>query len=126
VKGIGHTKEITNPTIDTIGQHMLKGYVGSFPYDKLPQLGDDEKAIINTDKSGQPGEHWMAVCRVRGKTYGYDSYGRSINKLIPIERTVTNDTRDKEQSIAETNCGARSLAWLLTVQTLGIESAMKV
>lgn len=103
--------------------------MGSFPHDRLPPLKENEKAIINTDASGSPGEHWMAVTQAGGKLYGYDSFGRRIDTLVPAmapAQSVSNDTADKEQADAEQNCGARCLAWLYAVDRLGLQKAMLI
>lgn len=117
---------VTNITLDAIGKNLIRGYKGSYPYDKLPDLKNGEKAIINQDSHDEPGSHWMAVCRVNGKLYGYDSFARNIERLIPIHKSISNDTKDREQTVKETNCGARSLAFLYAVDELGIDNAMKI
>ena len=56
------------------------------------------------------------------------SFGRSHAKLLPGKLPPgTHDTdRDIEQSVAQTNCGQRSLAWLVVFDKLGPAAARLV
>lgn len=126
IESVTGTTDTTNHTLDKIGRRILLNYRGSFPYDQLPTLEDGESAIINQDKAGEPGSHWMAVFMANNKLYGYDSFGRSINKLVPIGEDIENDTEDKEQADEQTNCGARCLAFIYCVENCGLENALKI
>ena len=63
-----------------------EGFLGCFPYDKLPKLKGNNKhwsIIINTGKSGTAGEHWVALKRKGDKCFYFDSFGLPIvNKSI--------------------------------------------
>ena len=75
--------------------------------------------IVNTDLSGGPGEHWVAVAG----NYQYDSFGR---RNILHRRVLTDTDNDAEQQRSETNCGQRCLAWLLVFDYMGPEYAKTI
>ena len=59
----------------------FEGFLGCFPYDKLPKLRGNCKhwsIIINTGKSGTAGEHWVALKRKGDKYFYFDSFGLPI------------------------------------------------
>lgn len=115
-----------NSQLDKMGHSLLSTYQGSFPYDVAPELQNEQSCIINLDKSGNKGIHWMALYKEDGTVYGYDSFGRRMNKLMPLEQHVTNDTKDKEQKDSQNNCGQRAIAWLRCVEKYGIENALNI
>ena len=51
-------------------------YRGSFPSDYVPNLDNDNFAIINTQPSNMQGEHWEMIANTRQKLYFADSIGR--------------------------------------------------
>ena len=55
-------------------------YMGSFPSDFVPNLPNDTVAIINTQTSNTPGEHWIMIAKFHHEMYFADSLGLSINK----------------------------------------------
>lgn len=116
----------SNTQLDAAGKKFVRNYRGTFPRDLMPTLLDGESCIINTDKSGQTGTHWLAVTRNNGALYGYDSFGRTINRIAKTHRDIANDTHDKEQLDREENCGQRCISWLLCVQSLGIKKALLI
>ena len=95
---------------------------GVYMSDQIPRNLSRRRpyAIINLDKSNQPGSHWIAVAyRGPKKLWVYDSFGdlneppSQLMTLYP--RSVLTDP-DAEQSLTETNCGARAMAWLMLVE----------
>ena len=110
-----------------IGNRLLLGkFHGVYPSDKMPRLTKSKPyAILNVDKSNQPGSHWVAVARINGTTYIYDSFGRKTKKLIPdLNSTIRDiDTKDAEQKSTEDNCGARVMAFLLLIDRFGLDYA---
>ena len=50
-------------------------YLGSFPSDYVPTLGNDTFAIINTQPSNMQGEHWIMIANSRHELYFADSLG---------------------------------------------------
>jgi len=109
----------------TLFKHRFKGVYAS---DEIPSMNNGDMIIVNLDKRSQPGSHWIALAMTKSKTGKlitniYDSYGRDLELGI----TNTRDTEyDAEQTISETNCGARVLAWLWTYYRLGITTALTI
>ena len=108
------------------GRELLGNkFVGVFPSDRIPKLTKTSPyCILNLDSSDGPGSHWIALAYSGDKSMVYDSFGRKHIKIIPTLKSSGNgvviDTdRDPEQDIAETNCGARSISWLLLYDTYG-------
>lgn len=114
----------TSDAIERYGHRHLRTFVGCFPYDKLPDLKDGQSCVVNQDRAGGSGIHWFAVCKVGGVLYGYDSFGRPMDKYIA--RPVRNDTHDREQLTRENNCGARACAFLHCYEKYGIHQALQV
>ena len=104
-------------------------FSGVYPSDKVPKLTKSKcYCILNLDKSGEPGSHWIALAKVKDKIMFYDSFGRKGEKLIPTLKLSGNgkiiDTQlDKEQKTLQTNCGARCLAWLWVFDECGSKVA---
>lgn len=104
--------------------HKLFGskFAGAFPADRIPALkGGVKYAILNLDKHDEPGSHWIALAKERSGRdashyiWVYDSYGRPTQAILPDigqKFKFLDVDYDAEQSALETNCGARSLAWL--------------
>ena len=51
----------------------------SFPPDFVTTLPNDTFAIINTQPSNTPGEHWIMITKFHHELYFADSLGLSIN-----------------------------------------------
>lgn len=85
--------------------------------------------IYNNHRS--PGEHWMPIIWLsKNKRLVYDSFGRKSmaitsdpDILKPKGVKIIDSDRDVEQGIFETNCGQRSLAYLIIASTLGVDYA---
>ena len=54
-------------------------YMGSFPSDFVPNLLNDTFAIISTQASNTPGEHWIMIAKFHHELYFADSFCVSIN-----------------------------------------------
>lgn len=114
-------------TLKDAAESMLPGsFLGVFPSDQIPNLTARRKyAILNLDKSDEPGSHWVAIGRISNNhTIFYDSFGRNSSKIIPSlhksgNGRIVNTDDDVEQRVSETNCGARSLAWLVLLDWFG-------
>lgn len=106
-------------------------FVGVFPCDKIPKLKKGQYAILNLDKSNQKGSHWVSIYKKPRKTIIYDSFGRDNGEIIPSlsksgNGKIIDTDKDVEQSILETNCGARCVAWLCLIDGWGINMGMKI
>jgi len=116
--------------LDKAGKKLFgTKFSGVYPSDKIPKLTKSKcYCILNLDKSGEPGSHWIALAKVKDKIMFYDSFGRKGEKLIPTLKLSGNgkiiDTQlDKEQKVLQTNCGARCLAWLWVFDECGSKVA---
>ena len=102
---------------------------GVYPSDKIPKLTKSRcYCILNTDKSGEPGSHWVALAKNGSKVLFYDSFGRKGKDIMPTicqsgNGTLIDTDTDKEQRVLETNCGARCLAWLWVFDDCGSKVA---
>lgn len=75
-------------------------------------------AICNLDTHDKPGSHWIAIADDDNKRYIYDSFGRKHNTIIKPKYThnsniIDVDPSDAEQTVKQSNCGIRSITWLL-------------
>lgn len=119
-----------------IGKSLLKSkFAGIFPADKIPILTEKVPyAIVNLDNSNQAGSHWVAIARdpSSGKIIFYDSFGRPDKLILPSlggsgqRGEIVNTDLDREQKIKETNCGQRSLGWILFFDKYGAKEALKI
>lgn len=100
-------------------------FKGVFPSDKIPRLNDlSPYAIINLDNSKESGSHWIAIAKKDDKTLVFDSFGRSYKRIIPqLNLTgngrIINTDLDVDQKVKQTDCGARSLCWILLYDNHG-------
>lgn len=118
--------------LDRVGRKLLGiKWKGVFPSDKIPKLNDLKPyCILNLDRSTESGSHWISLAKIHGKDkcICYDSFGRSNKKIIPSLQksgngTIEDTDRDAEQDIMQTDCGARSLGWLVMLDKHGLEKA---
>lgn len=132
-----------NDELDKICKDYLKHkFIGTFPQDKTP-LDKTGYMIINTDRAGKPGTHWVAIYSTPKVFYVYDSYSRSSISLLrilskklkqkKIKMIVDSDRSDAEQRDAYKGkkygsevCGQLCCAWLFCVYDLGIRNAIKI
>ena len=84
-------------------------------------------AILNTKPTSSGGEHWVGLARMpsTGKIIHYNLFGRSHQQLFPSrwEDEAIDTELDVEQGERTTECGQRSLAWLLLFDQLGSSAA---
>lgn len=122
---ITYSDELARVGDDLFGEKFM----GVFTADKIPNhIKELHMAIVNLDNSNETGSHWVSVCKdKKGIIWVYDSFGRRIHKILPSiygrGRKIKSTERDKEQGFKETNCGARSLAFLRVFHKLGSDYA---
>lgn len=77
--------------------------------------------IINTDRKGQAGTHWVGGINYGGRTYLYDSFGRNNLKFQSLKgRKISYTAPDKEQLEQQTDCGQRCISALLVFYHNGL------
>jgi hypothetical protein len=89
-------------------------FLGTFPRDKLPNVKKRPAALImNTDKAGDPGEHWVVLFITEENTAEYfDSFGiypmfREIHDFLEsnnIDKVIYSS--NPLQSASASTCGA--------------------
>ena len=125
-------------TIDKIGEAAFGSqWGGVFASDNAGTLlksHGPRYAIVNTATSQGRGSHWMGVYIGAGRrgypppAWLYDSFGREPQQVswrfnrVALQAHVALHSTDSaaEQRGTSSVCGQLSLAWLLTVQELGI------
>ena len=119
--------------LDKAGKDIFGSrFHGVYPSDKIPKLTDRKPyAILNLDRSDEPGSHWIALAKVGTNSIVYDSFGRHHTKIIPSllysgnGKLISTDD-DQEQHIMATDCGARSISWLLFLDKHGAENSLLI
>lgn len=116
--------------LNSLGQALLgKKYQGAFPYNHVPTLTKSRPyAIVNTDDSDGPGEHWIAVANTKtGARAVYDSFGRKSSKILRKMKGKKIDAdSDAEQKDHEDSCGQRCIAWLVFVDIYGVKAGLLI
>jgi hypothetical protein len=95
----------------------------------MPQLTKTQPyAIVNLDTSWEQGSHWIALAKSGKKVIFYDSFGRPNTSILPLLKggNIVNTEDDAEQKMEETNCGQRSLSFLLLFDKYGEKMALQV
>ena len=66
-------------------------YIGTFAYDRIPNIyGKNFSLIINLDKYGLPGSHWVALIGFEDKLHIFDTYSRTTSDLDEDVRVILN------------------------------------
>ena len=71
--------------------------MGSFPSDFVPKLPNDTFAIINTQPSNTPGEHWIMIAKFHHELYFANSLGLSINIYPFLKQNYSQMVRTRRQ-----------------------------
>ena len=71
--------------------------MGSVPSDFVPNLPNDTFAIINTQRSNTPGEHWIMIAKYHHELYLADSLGLSINNYPFLKQNYNEMVRTRLQ-----------------------------
>jgi hypothetical protein len=121
-------------TLQRFGKKLFgPKFAGVFASDKVPKLSKETPyAILNLDKSGEPGSHWVAVVFVKpNNIMVYDSFGRKTKHILPNLESSGNGNihmtdPDPEQTESQKNCGARSISFILLYHFYGHDMAMLI
>ncbi len=129
-KKLNNNKTTYSTDLDKLGKYYFKSmFVGCFPSDKIPVLTKERcYAIVNLDRSNEDGSHWIALVYKNNKYIFYDSFGRPQTEILKAlnNRTVIDTDDDAEQKVIESNCGQRSIAFLLLLHTYGEKIALQL
>ena len=72
-------------------------YIGSFPLDFVPNLPNDTFAIINTQLSNTPREHWIMIAKFCHDMYSADCLGLSIKIYHFLKQNYSQMVRTRPQ-----------------------------
>ena len=72
-------------------------YLGSFPSDFVPNLPNDTFAIISTQPSNTPREHWIMIAESHHELYFANSFGLSINSYLFLKQKYSQMVRTRLQ-----------------------------
>ena len=123
---MGHKVSTITRELINYGELLLgPKFKGVYPADRVPKLNHGDMVIVNLDKTGQQGSHWIAAVKYGDKLVVYDSFGRRGSQIIPSLKgsgngKLSNTELDPEQIEKEFNCGQRSLAALLIYKNHGM------
>ena len=99
-----------------------KDFLGCFAMDRLPPFHNrfPKFMVINTQKSSQPREHWVALVLTEKKCYYFDSFGwpimeENILRYLESHYEKINYSETSVQDITSTYCGAYCVCFLLSV-----------
>jgi hypothetical protein len=132
VEGLIGDQETDNHELNKLCSRLFGNrFAGIYASDEKPTMNNvRDLAIINTDKRGQPGEHWCALVYRNGNIIVYDSFARKTSTILPsllkFFKEVYDTEYDKEQKASESNCGARCVSALLVFTNHGIEEFLKL
>jgi len=83
--------------------------------------------IINTDRKGQSGTHWLAGINNNNKIYLYDSFGRDNLRFTSLQnKKIIYTNPDKEQREEQVDCGQRCISALLVYYKHGLDSYLSL
>ena len=132
-KLIKHNHTTFSTELYDVGKHIFGNkFHGVYASDKIPKLTDKQPyCIVNLDSSDEYGSHWIALAKGKNKIYFYDSFGRPDKIILPLLRKsgngkIMNTEDDREQGFKDTDCGQRSLCWILLFDEYGAERALEL
>lgn len=129
--------ETDSDQLNKVGSALIHDFKGTYACDEIPVLKNGESIIVNQGNIKSGGYHWCGLRKEYNKFYFYDSFGRGskiIPSLLHLKTKIISDTSDREQMdksikgdiITESNCGGRSMAFLIMCQLIGVEDAMLI
>lgn len=137
---IGTRGVTTDLQLERVGKKTLgKKYIGTFTQDVKPKTimpkmtPGNNYFILNQDVSSGPGIHWIS-CIYSTNTDQfiiYDSFGRKSRKLLPhfirsIGARYIDINKEGDQPDSSSDCGQRSLAFLIFVKKYGLDAARHI
>ena len=101
--------------VGTRDRHISKTFLGVYAGDRVPKRRQIPCCyIINTDNSGEPGKHWIAIFEKShtdlGQNISFDSYGSVPSQLNPLWKNFdsykrsNNDYQQKHSTVCGDYC----------------------
>ena len=110
----------TNDQLDKLGYSIFKNdYLGTYSSDKMSKyIKNNQCFILNTDSSRSANKygHWIGFYKINGKLYFYDSFARPKEKLSKWwknKRMYNANKTDRDESFNSSDCGSRSMSFLI-------------
>ena len=127
----------SNSELELLGKQFIGSkFIGVFAVDSKINLGKLKQVyfIINNDKIGQPGQHWISVVKSNNNLYVHDTFGRPSKKLIKVfydkmygsGYNIKDTDNDKEQGPYQMDCGIRAVSSLMIAKKHGVKSFLKL
>ena len=114
---VGHNKTTERRELMVAGRHYLgpkfRGVYSDAESKDIRLEAAKPYMIVNTGNPGS-GEHWQAIAYSSQGDVLYDSLGGG------------DTDPDPEQTLQDSDCGQRSLAWLRVVDAMGLDAAMTI
>ena len=128
-------KGLADDEINKIGKREFGVHWGGAVASDRVKLQPNHYYIVNTSGHSGRGIHWLALYTTKSSAYIWDSYDRSVKRLVPsLVKAIgkhgyhLHDTEHRPDQVGFTSqvCGDDSLAFLLVVRDLGIRAARHV
>jgi hypothetical protein len=118
LKNILSDGSTTNIQLNYIGNFLFgKLFLGVFSSNQFPKrIKNNEMFISNTSPSYSKGIHWVGFYQYNNNLYAYDTFNRPVNSLSKYfkNKHIINANKSIDESINESNCGQRVMAWLIS------------
>ena len=120
--------EVLNQGLSSIQimKHLetVPGFIGCFPSNKIPSIDSYPCSfIINTAKSGHPGDHWVALHCREDVSFYFDSFGIPLIETDIIQfmkkyykKVIYN--RKCIQDVSSVACGLFCISFIKNVYSL--------
>ena len=119
----------TDSQLTDLGYIIFKNdYLGTFSSDKMPiRIKDNQCFILNTDSSRSANKfgHWIGFYKINKRLWFYDSFARPKEKLSKYwknKRMYNANKTDRQQSFEESDCGSRSMSFLIICRKYGLKA----
>jgi hypothetical protein len=134
---VGNGQTSTTDLNEAGNKLIGKSFYGAFASDEFRGFENSRKrfAIMNTESSNSRsgGVHWISLVKLGNrKILVYDSFGRSISRIIKSPKDwnggkqIITPSPDPEQKNSESNCGARCLSFILLFKKVGLNNVLKL
>jgi hypothetical protein len=122
--------ETDNVQLDEVGKDLFgEEWRGVYAADDLPpEEGYSHCWIVNVDDRKDGGSHWLGCYSQtpRSTPLVFDSFARDLHKLMGKDFFGKPTESDIDQKIEETDCGQRSLAFLMVCHKHGEQAGKYV